>query len=374
MSIILGKKVLSTIDASKRMALKRSAVKKQRQQIYPIIKKDLLYISRCPFCRSSRLKHLAEVSLASGLLFFRTSVCRDCVYVFRSIFPSFAWFKKCWEMIDTGKLEVFNPIAEKYKKLRYKEYLIIVKRYIRRGSALEVGGGYGTGTKLFQKAGFRMEVVESEISKARYTQKSLKIPVVDDDIVHFLNTTKKQYELIIFSNCLEHLDHPVAVMNKFKHILKPGGFVLLAVPILWDYVCWSDALYLTHKTNFDQEHLLALVLRSGFEALEMKYIPYFFDTSREILFILTVAARPSPISTIKPTPSQQKELTDNIVKQYRHNLPFSSNLITKDVIRYEVPYIDQFFQTVNLENKTLVLPRRGKNYIRISEKSIPRKS
>lgn len=360
------KQFLSTLDTTKRLAMAGLAAKKQKQQTYPIIKKDLLYISRCPFCQSSRLKHLTEVSLASGLLFFRTSVCLNCVFVFRSVSPSFDWFKKCWKTIDVGRIEVFNPNAEKYKQLRYKEYLKIVQKHIRRGSTLEIGGGYGTGTKLFQKAGFRMEVIESEISRARYIQKLHKIPVVDDDIVHFLNTTKKQYELIIFSNCLEHLEHPITVMQKLRHILKPGGLVLVAVPNLWDYVNWTDALYLTHKVNFDQEHLLALALRSGFEALEMKYIRYFFDTSREreIIFILTTAIRPSPLS-IKPTLRRRKELVNTIAKLYRYNLPFSSNLPKEDVIRYQVPHIDQFFQTVNLENKTVIPPHSKKDFIKI---------
>lgn len=368
-----GKQLLSKVDISKRLALAGLAAKKQEQQTYPIAKKDLLYISRCPFCQSSRLKHLTEVSLTSGLLFFRTSICKDCVFVFRSISPSFSWFKKCWKMIDTGKLEVFNPVAEKYKKLRYKEYLKMLRKHIHHGSALEIGGGYGTGTKLFRKAGFRMEVVESEISKAHYIQKSLKIPVVSDDIVHFLNTTKNKYDLIIFSNCLEHLDHPIIVMNKLKRILKPEGFILLAVPVLWDYINWADALYLTHKVNFDQEHLLALALDSGFEALEMKYVPYFFDTSREIVFILTDTTRPSPLS-IKPTPHKQRDLISKITKLYRHNLPFSSNLLKKDTLRYQVPHIDQFFQTVNLDNKTILPPRSKNGFIKIVAKNILKKS
>ncbi len=366
MKMIFSKKILSAVDKTKRIALAGLAKKNQKQQTYPIVKKDLLCIPRCPFCQSSRLKHLAEVSLISGLLFFRTSVCQNCVFVFRSISPSFAWFKKCWRMIDNGKLEVFNPEAEKYKKFRYQEYLAIVKKYLSRGSALEIGGGYGTGTKLFQQAGFDMEVIESEVSKARYIQEHLGIPVVDDDIFHFLNSTNKKYNLILFSNCLEHLDHPIAVMKKLKQILKPGGVVLVAVPILWDYVIWTDALYLTHKVNFSQEHLLALSVNSSFETLEMKNVPYVFDNSQEILLILRAAARPSPIS-LKLTSRQQKELVNEIAGLYHSKLPFSSKLV-KNVIKYQVPHIDQFFQTVNLENKIIIPPHSQKGFIKIIPK------
>ena len=373
MMIISRKKTLSAVDPTRRLALAGLARKKQERRLYPITKKDLLSISRCPFCQNSRLKHLTEVSLTSGLLFFRTSICRNCTFVFRSISPSFAWFRKCWKIIETDKLEVFNPDTEKYKQRRYKEYLAMVQKYIHRGSALEIGSGYGTGTKLFQKAGFQMEVVESEVNKARYVETSLGIPVVDTDIVHFLNTTKKQYDLIIFSNCLEHLDHPIVVMQKLRHILKPEGFVLVAVPILWDYITWTDALYLPHKVNFSQEHLLALALRSGFEALEMKYVPYFFDTSREIVFTLTPATRPSSFS-IKFTPRQRRELINTVEKRYRHNLPFSSSLLKKGTLQYQVPHIDQFFQTVNLENNNLVQPHSPKDPIKIIAEYISKKN
>ena len=46
----------------------------------------------------------------------------------------------------------------------------------------------------------------------------------------------------------------------------------------------------------------------------------------------------------------------------------SKKLLTKDAIQYQVSYIDQFFQTVNLENKNRTPSRSRKNFIKIIAK------
>ena len=46
----------------------------------------------------------------------------------------------------------------------------------------------------------------------------------------------------------------------------------------------------------------------------------------------------------------------------------AKKLLTKDAIQYQVSYIDQFFQTVNLENKNRTPSRSRKNFIKIIAK------
>ncbi len=341
------------IDYFKLLALQQ--LTKKPRYTYQISVTDLLCLNNCPLCGCEDLKTISEVYLASGLKFFVTKTCRRCVFTFRTISPSIGWFEKCWHQIATDKLEVFNRKAEYYKAKRYRVYAKMLRPYLKnRSRLLDIGASYGTGSMILKNEGFLVDAVEIEENKANYLHKKLKIRVVDKTIEHFL-AHKHNYNMVVFSNCLEHLDKPAEVMLNMRNIIRPNGLLLLSIPNIWTCLTWSDALYLTHKSNFTLQNILELVTRSGFEVLEMRTVPSFFpnDTTNELAFILRATNAPASLQFAHPGRQARLKLLQSIQSLYKNGLPIKPTSKSSQPLRFIVPYIDQFFQTINLDDKKI---------------------
>lgn len=346
------------IDIFKRKTLKRLAEKKSKIKIYPIKSSDLMSIKKCPVCQSDRLSLISQVYLQSKLVFLETSSCSDCLFTFRTISPKLAWFKKCWKKIYNGKMEVFNPDIEELRKRRYQEYLDRLPKHTRGNKALDIGAAYGTGANLFKVNGWNIDAIEPEISKINYIQKFFNIPVVSDSIENFV-LKKRKYDLIIFTQTLEHVDRPVFVIENIKNLLTPGsGILYIEIPILESYVNWNDSLYLPHKCNFTEQNIVALLKHNGFEVLNKFFVKqHSKKTPWDVGMFLRYSGNKKKFS-IKP------KLTINDVRKiYRKDWPLSKVPPPEWTLKYNVPHIEQFFQTLNLGNKIMVGPNSEKDFI-----------
>lgn len=349
------------LGRSKNRSLSCLATKQEKHGTYPIKKYDLLTAEMCCLCNSRSISRLTEVYIESKLNIFSTSVCDDCLYTFRSISPSYKWFQKCWRKISTKKLNVFNPEMEEIRKRRYEKYYDLLSKYAKNGQLLDVGAAYGTGTKVFQHQGFNVEAVEPDEDKANYLENFLNIPVHAHSIEEFV-LQKKNYDLIIFAHCLEHLDNPALVMSHIKNLLTENGMLYLEVPILWNYVSWSDALYLAHKSNFTEENINRLVTNNGFEILEKVHFQHAVDEPWDFGLVLRPAADTTQTKEDFEN-RQEKNTVDDVRRLYRKDLPLKQIPALDKVLRYNVPYIEQFYHTLNLKNKGILEPQFEAEFI-----------
>mgnify|MGYP001567642596 FL=1 len=350
------------IGPYKEAALKQVISKEKEFRTYPINKSDLLTIKKCPLCYSKNTEPVAELYINFKLKILSTDICNNCFFVFRSVSPNLNWFKKCWRLIQTKKLEVFNQKVVELRERRYKKYYKILSKYVKNGKMLDIGAAYGTGTDVFRKHGFSVEAVEPEINKVNYLRKALKIPVVCDAIENLI-MKKRNYDLIIFSACFEHVDHPNFIMSNMKNLLRnKHGILYLDIPIIWNYISWSDALYLPHKSNFTEDNIIDLMTKNGFRILEMFYLwdhslwnqPQNGKNPSDTMgMVLQYDGEAALVSNNKPA-KYNKFNSEYIRSLYRKDLPIKLKLPINATIRYSVPYVNQFFQTLRIENKKIV--------------------
>ena len=347
------------IGPLKKAALKQVITKEKEFRTYPISKSDLLKVVKCPLCHSKNTEPIAELYINFRLKILSTDICNNCLFVFRSASPNLNWFKKCWKLIQTEKLEVFNPKVEELRKHRYEKYYKILSEYVKSGKMLDIGAAYGTGTDVFRKHGFNVEAVEPEINKADYLRKVLRIPVACDAIENLI-MKKRNYDLIIFSQCFEHVDRPNFIISRIKNLLRNKNSVLyLEIPVIWNYINWSDALYLPHKSNFTEDNIINLMTDNGFQILEMFYL---WDQSlwgqsqawgqwqdgknpSDMGMVLQYTGEVAPVSSNRPT-RHNKFNSENIRSLYHKDLPIKVKLPINAIIKYSVPYINHFFQTL----------------------------
>ena len=126
-------------------------------------------------------------------------------------------------MLDKGQVTgLLSPLLEKWRM--YK-----VSRHIRGGHILDCG--CGSGKFLEYNQDFDYTGVDINRDVIRYAQKKhadrkntriLTIP-------EFIESDKK-YDSIIMIAVLEHLDHPVDMIQKLKETLKKGGRIVITTP------------------------------------------------------------------------------------------------------------------------------------------------
>lgn len=160
----------------------------------------------------------------------------------------------------------------RYFDLSREDMLPLVPLEARR--VLDVGCAHGAfGALLKQRLGCAVDGVEAvEVVAAQAEQRLDQVYRGD-----FLQATFPQrYDLISFLDVLEHFPNPVAVLDKARSLLAPGGKLLLSVPNVgfwavvddllagrWDYVP-AGILCETHLRFFTAKTLADLLDECGF--------------------------------------------------------------------------------------------------------------
>lgn len=345
------------IDICKRDALACLSTKHDKPRRYPIASSDLITVNQCPLCHSTNLSLISQVYLRGKLNFLATSACNHCLFTFRSVSPRLGWFKRCWQAIYNGKLEVFNPSVEKSRKRRYLKYFRKLAKYCHGRTLLDIGAAYGTGANVFRTNGWTVHTVEPEISKVRYIKTFYRLPVVADSIENYVHK-KRRYALIIFAQCLEHIDHPDIVLKRMGNLLARDGILYIEIPTLWDCVNWSDSLYLPHKSNFTKENIMAYLKQCGFQILETFYVRQHSQGTLWAFGIVAQLTGEHRQFKIKST-----RIINDVKTQYRKDLPLAKRPPLDQILKYDVPYIEEFFQTLNLLNRRMIGPRPGYEFI-----------
>lgn len=128
---------------------------------------------------------------------------------------------------------------------------LINKFNLRDKSVLEVGCGMGGLLAALQINGVKsIEAVEfneeyCKISKLRSKKYGLS-PKISNGMIENFNSRKK-FDFIIINDVLEHVQDPVACLNKIHSLLKPKGEVYI---IVINRYCLIDPHYHLYFINF----------------------------------------------------------------------------------------------------------------------------
>ncbi len=133
----------------------------------------------------------------------------------------------------------------------------LVKRYFpnKNISVLDIGCGTGDYVELF--SGFEYEgldISDYAIKKLRKKYPSKKFILGDIFKINF----EKKFDLIFFSEVLEHIEEEALFIEKVYSLLKKGGYILFSVPYnpkLWNY---SD-IQSHHKRRYTKRHVVELL-------------------------------------------------------------------------------------------------------------------
>jgi 2-polyprenyl-3-methyl-5-hydroxy-6-metoxy-1,4-benzoquinol methylase len=144
--------------------------------------------------------------------------------------------------------------------------------------ALDIGSGFGFFSKAAALAGFEVMAVNPGKWENEVFEKIngfSPLPYFFDEV----DFKKEKFDLIILSQVLEHIEEPLAFLQKIKSLLSPSGIIAIAVPnvdsILVKLLKAKDngCLWVPeHLTYFSAKGLATLLSRAGFAVKSHMYI------------------------------------------------------------------------------------------------------
>lgn len=97
-------------------------------------------------------------------------------------------------------------------------------------SVLEVGSGLGYFTHALNKAGYKADGVEYSDTATNFAKKYFGDFYTCGNIEEYAKTHKGQYDVVIATEVIEHVENPISFIGSFLEVLKPGGKIIITTP------------------------------------------------------------------------------------------------------------------------------------------------
>jgi len=170
----------------------------------------------------------------------------------------------------------YNPVIALLLRALYgRRVARWAKLFKTPGAAFEMGCGNGLMLHMLRRRGWQVTGSERGGEATRIARESFGVPVVEDG-ADALDPALR-FDLILLIQVLEHLDDPVAVIQKLASRLAPGGRLIIGVP---NFVSWQAAFggaawfhldVPRHLRHFSQTSLVAMLRGQGFEIANVSY-------------------------------------------------------------------------------------------------------
>lgn len=146
---------------------------------------------------------------------------------------------------------------------------------------LDIGCGQGAFLEMMRSRGFEVCGVELGAESSRIAREERGLNVITGDLSR-LEVENESFDAALMSHLIEHVDDPVALLERVRDLLKPGGVALLSLP---NYRCierrifganWYPWCLPVHLYHFDMHSIRRTAERAGLMVEKITYLPFFF--------------------------------------------------------------------------------------------------
>lgn len=151
--------------------------------------------------------------------------CGTCRTVHQPSLPQGAELQNLYrEMADETYL-----VEERGRRRTARRLLDLLGAHVPSGRLLDVGCGYGLLLDEARSRGYDVEGIELSSAAARYARARLGLRVLETSLEDPM-LDGERYDAIAMVDVLEHVDDPVAALERVRSLLAPGGALLIATP------------------------------------------------------------------------------------------------------------------------------------------------
>jgi SAM-dependent methyltransferase len=134
-----------------------------------------------------------------------------------------------FEYYGKSNKKFFGPVASVIRAFQDARARMVARRVPVGGRVLDIGCGNGGFLCALQRRGYVVEGTERSALSAERIPQSPPIPVHVGDLLE-LDLPARSYDGIMLWHVLEHLRQPAESLHKVATLLRPGGWLFLAVP------------------------------------------------------------------------------------------------------------------------------------------------
>ena len=242
----------------------------------------------CPLCGNSgkfipvrvpdRDDHIAQYgSLYQGKSKSEWKICGTCGFVHQNPRPTVEALNRFYlqaqyrEQVPTPEVVSYAAFARWYYDEKV-DYAIALSG-LTAGTVFDVGCGYGATLLVFRDRGWNCLGVEADGRCCEFARDVLRLPGVTQGVLNCNSQPEGTVDLVFSNHAFEHFADLDQVMQGITRILKPGGYVMTAVPT---YVenrsslskAWMNS---AHYSLFTHRSLNQLFSRYGIEEVSHTY-------------------------------------------------------------------------------------------------------
>jgi SAM-dependent methyltransferase len=256
-------------------------------------------LKKCPICGSSEIKPWGK-KVKNGIM-FNIWKCDSCKSGFLNPRPIREWLLRIYSKSGHGLTKEVSLGQILIEEKEYPNAIRDAKRIIKTSKiyiekekrnplrALDIGSGYGFFSAESLQAGFDVTSVNPSVWENKvFKELNGFYPI--QSFFEDLEFDKNEFDLVIMSQVLEHLQSPTKTLLKVNEILVPNGILTIAVPnfdsILVKLLKTKDNSCLwvpEHLNYFSLEGLNKILVRTGFEIVQyqpISRIPYFIVSNK----------------------------------------------------------------------------------------------
>ncbi len=156
-------------------------------------------------------------------------------------------------------------------KARRKYILQLLKNYSKDVSILDIGCSSGILLNELVDIGFDVDNLYGIDISSKAIQNCKKNGIQNSFVMDAQNVNlKKKYDIVIASDCLEHLEDDEKALKNWRELLKPNGSLYVFVPAFMTLWSEHDVVNM-HFRRYKKKELKNKLLKNGFEINKSSY-------------------------------------------------------------------------------------------------------
>ena len=222
---------------------------------------------QCIFCSISSGQTVIEENGYTG------KKCPSCGLIYVSPRPTLTETLNLYGHDQANISAESHILGAFYNRLHARHNLRKIRRFIRRGSMLEIGAGAGYFLDEARREGFEVSGIELNGIQAEFIRSKLGIPCEESPLDVSLFDGKR-FDVIYHCDVISHFYNPISEFQKIHDKLGKNGMVVFETGNLGDvreeyYRFVTKFQYPDHLFFFGENNLKELLGRTGFEFIKV---------------------------------------------------------------------------------------------------------
>lgn len=232
----------------------------------------------CPVCSGKQFSSLFMARDYITDLFFNVARCAACRLVQVHPRPASDELGRFYPELYYGDQPFFYERVDASSRFRQ------VSRQVKAGDrVLDVGCGRGLVLAKLRERGCAVVGTELSAHSSKYAREQLGLEILQKNLGDCA-FPDNAFDCITLFHSLEHLPDPLDELRELHRIVKPGGRILVEVPRFDSFYSkifrdkWFHLDVPRHLYHFEDDTLMPLLEKGGFEVIEVKKYDFMYDS------------------------------------------------------------------------------------------------